>query len=132
MTTHSVTVELSQEIYQRAKEIARATQRSIEQVVVEWIHPPPKDETNNTLVGLENLSTDQLIQIAQARLSVDNSHRLQKLLTAQQERSLTASEEREAASLVEQEDLITLQKARALFLLKQRGVLPENLTSFLT
>ena len=30
-------------------------------------------------------------------------------------------------TLVEYEDLVTLRKARALFLLKQRGILPGNL-----
>jgi hypothetical protein len=53
-------------------------------------------------------------------------------LSTQQQRNLTEKEQREAVTLVEQEDLLTLQKARALFLLNQRGVLPDDLAAFLS
>jgi hypothetical protein len=52
---------------------------------------------------------------------------LQELLAIQRRRELTAGEQREAASLVQQEDRITLRKARALFLLKERGLSPGDL-----
>ena len=130
MTVYTVTLELPGEIYQQAERIARATQRPVEQVVIEWIHPP-QTETAEILTALENLSNEQLTQIAQASVPPDNSRRLQELLITQQKRTLTESEQREAASLVEREDLLTLRKAQALFLLKQRGVLPNDLTKIL-
>ncbi len=49
------------------------------------------------------------------------------MLAAQRQRSLSADEQQEAVALVEQEDFVTLRKARALFLLKQRGILPGDL-----
>ena len=130
MTVYTVTLELPGEIYQQAERIAQATQRPVEEVVVEWIHPP-QWETGETLTALENLSNEQLILIARATVPLDNSRRLQDLLIAQQQRNLTKNEQREAATLVEQEDLLTLRKAKSLFLLKQRGILPDDLTRLL-
>jgi hypothetical protein len=131
MAAHIVTLELPRAIYQRAQRVAQAPQRPIEQIVVEWIHPPIQ-ETTLALDDLENLPDDELIRVAQAQASSENSHRLQELLLAQQQRTLTKSEYQEAIALVEEEDLVTLLKARALFLLKERGALPNDLTSLLT
>jgi len=52
---------------------------------------------------------------------------LRQLLSLQEQCELTQDEHAEAASLVEQEDLVTLRKAKAIFLLKQRNALPNNL-----
>jgi hypothetical protein len=131
MSIHTVTLDLPEEIYQRAQKVARATQRPIEQVVVEWIQPP-QSEPGEAVARLETLSNDQLLQIARSRTPSDHSRRLQELLSTQQQRTLTEKEQQEAVALVEQEDLLTLQKARALFLLNQRGVLPDDLATFLT
>ena len=40
MTT--ITLDLPRQIYQKAAQIAKATKRPIEQVLVEWIRPPVK------------------------------------------------------------------------------------------
>ena len=129
---HTVTVELSEEIYEQAEQIAKKTQRPIEQVVVEWIHPPAKESLTHSINALENLPNEELVKIARSNIPVDYTHRLQELLTAQQQRDLTDSEQREAGTLVEQEDFLTLRKARALFLLKQRNALTEDLSALLT
>ena len=136
MTVHTVTLDLPQEVYQQARHVAQATRRRIEQVVVEWIQPPLDAESagsqvSDTIAGLQNLPTDELIRMARAGVPPDDSRRLQELLTSQRQRALTESEWREAAALVENEDLVTLRKARALFLLKKRGILPDDLTAAL-
>jgi hypothetical protein len=128
---YTITLELPGEIYRRAQQVAQATQRPIEQVVVEWIHIP-QIEVANEVADLAKLSNEQLTQVARSHVPSDQSHRLRELLEAQQQRTLTKSEQREAVILVEQEELVTLRKARALFLLKQRGVLPQDLALFLT
>ena len=128
MTT--ITLELPQRIYQRAADIAKATKRPIEQVVAEWIRPPAERSSSvqeAVLAGLEAMSTAQLTQIAQAGADPGDTERLRQLLSLQQQRALTQSEQAEAVRLVEQEDLITLRKAKALYLLKQRNALPANL-----
>ncbi|MBI4769512.1 MAG: hypothetical protein HY784_03625 [Chloroflexi bacterium] len=125
MSNHVVTLELPREVYKRARHVARTTRRSLEEVVVDWIHPP--GEEDETTVELETLSTDKLVRVAQDTAPLTDSRRLQELLAIQRRRELTAGEQREAASLVQQEDRITLRKARALFLLKERGLSPGDL-----
>jgi predicted transcriptional regulator len=123
MAVHAITLELPDEVYQRAQRVAQATRRPLEEVVIEWIRPP----LHVKLPELERLSDDELLQAARATLPPEHAHRLQELLAVQQQRSLSEDEQQEAVALVEQEDFITLRKARALFLLKQRGLLPGDL-----
>jgi hypothetical protein len=44
---------------------------------------------------------------------------------------LTGAERDEAVRLVEQEDNLTLRKAKAIYLLKQRNALPDELAGLL-
>lgn len=125
MTT--VTLDLPLRIYRKAAEAAKATKRPIEQVVVEWIQPPgnePEAASQVVLKGLETMNTAQLIEIAQAKSAPAEVVRLRELLRLQEQRELTQSEFTEAARLVEQEDLLTLRKAKAIYVLKQRAALP--------
>lgn len=131
----SVTLDLPRPIYQKAVQIARATKRPIEQVVVEWIQPPAEhvgSVQEAALIGLESMSTEQLTQVARSTSVPDDRKRLQELLSLQEQRPLTAAERTEAGQLVEQEDLLTLRKAKALFLLKQRNALPANIAMLLS
>src|SRR5262245_36036567 len=123
MAAHSVTLELPDEVYQRAQRVAKATRRPLEEIVSDWVRPPAQMQ----LSELDHLSDDELLQAARDRIPVEHVQRLQKLLEAQRRRALSVDEQREVLSLVEQEDLLTLRKARAIFLLKQRGILPGNL-----
>lgn len=123
MLEHSITLDLPDEVYRQARRVAETTQQAIEEVVLAWIHPAPEEG----LVGLDALSNDELLTIAQTSVPPTHARRLQDLLAAQRQRSLTESEQQEAAKLVEQEDLLTLRKSKALLLLKQRGALPNDL-----
>lgn len=132
MTT--VTLELPRQIYQKASQIANATKRPIEQVVVDWIQPPversePVQEA--ALTELQAMTTAQLTQVARATTPSEDAERLRELLSLQEQRELTEAEHGEAVRLVEQEDLLTLRKAKAIFLLKQRNALPDELADLL-
>jgi len=124
MPIHAVTLQLPDEIYQQAQRVARATRRPIEKVVCEWIRPPAAEIQ---LPELDHLSNDELLQAAGETVPAEHTHRLQELLNAQRQRTLSEDEQREAVTLVEQEDTLTLRKARALLLLKQRGIPPADL-----
>ena len=133
MTT--VTLDLPRQIYQKAAQIAKATKRPIEQVVVEWIRPPIErvgSVQDAVLAGLEAMSTAQLTQVARSGATPEDTERLRELLSLQEQRELTEAEQDEAARLVEQEDLITLRKAKAIYLLKQRNALPDELAALLS
>lgn len=130
MTT--VTLDLPRQIYQKAAQIAKATKRPIEQVVVEWIQPPIERTgslQDAVLAGLDTMSTAQLTQVVRSTATLEDSERLRELLNLQEQRELTEVERDEAARLVEQEDLITLRKAKAIYLLKQRNALPDELAA---
>jgi hypothetical protein len=122
MPVHAVTLELPDEVYQQAQRVAQATRRPVEEIVSDWIRPPVQMQ----LPELDHLSNDELLQVARDVIPTEHAQRLQELLTAQRQRTLSDDEQREAMALVEQEDFLTLRKARALFLLKQRSVLPDN------
>jgi hypothetical protein len=66
----------------------------------------------------------------QTRSPEDTEH-LQALLNLQTQRELTGAERDEAVRLVEQEDNLTLRKAKAIYLLKQRNALPDELAGLL-
>jgi hypothetical protein len=122
MTT--VTLDLPLELFQHAQHVAKASHRSVEQVVVEWIQPPNDEQSlHRAVADLDRLSTGDLIQVAQARMARREEDRLQLLLTLQQQRALTPVEYQEAERLVKQQDLQTLRKAKALYLLKKRNAL---------
>ncbi len=123
MPEHSIMLTLPDAIYRQAQQVAKTTQQAIEEVVLAWIHPAPEEG----LMGLDELSNDELLAVAQTTVPPIHTRRLQDLLTAQRQRNLTESEQQEAAKLVEQEDLLTLRKSKALLLLKQRSALPEDL-----
>lgn len=133
MTT--VTLELPQDLYQLAQYTAQRSRQPIEQVLLDWIQPPnqagagqgAENDLQNTLVGLEQLTNAELMQIVKATLPARDGTRLQHLLALQQQRGLTAKEYTEAEQLVKQEDLQTLRKAKALYLLKQRNAFPTDL-----
>ncbi len=130
MTT--VTLDLPKDLYHRALTAAEVSHRSIEQVVVEWIQPPSSDtesELHEQLVDLDRLSDEELMQVARFSVTSEVTNRLQYLLELQQQQSLTPAERREVESLVYQEDLHTLRKAKALFLLRERGALPAILAA---
>lgn len=130
-----VTLELPQRIYQKAIRIARATKRPVEQVVVEWIRPPVErtgSAQDAVLTGLESMNTAQLTQIAISTTAPKEMLRLRELLGLQEQRELTEAERREATRLVEEEDLLTLRKAKAIYLLRQRNAMPDDLISLLS
>lgn len=132
MTT--VTLDLPRQIYLKAAQIANATKRPIEQVVVDWIQPPVGRSglaQEAALAGLQAMTTAQLTQVARATAPAEDTERLQELLSLQEQRELTEAEHDEAVRLVEQEDNLTLRKAKAIYLLKQRNALPDELAGLL-
>ena len=97
---------------------------------MEWIQPPTEDETTDLqklLADLESFDVAELRQIVRSGTPSPDTTRLQTLLHLQQQRTLTVAERGEAEQLVAQEDWYTLRKAKALFLLKQRGMTPADL-----
>ena len=137
MSYQTVTIHLSQEIYQQARRTAHLVRCPVEQVVADWVQPPPEsavsqEATLEELLRLEDLSDDELIHEARFSVPPDAVSRLQELFVLQRQRKLSSAEWQDLTTLVEREDRLTLRKARSLFLLKQRGALPTDLIAFFT
>jgi hypothetical protein len=135
MKTHTITLDLPTDIYQHAVQMAHSTDRSIEELVLDWLRTTMDDGPTGAEVesrNLEHLSNQKLIRIAYERTTEEDAARLRALLETQHQRPLTIAERNEATYLVEQEDLLTLKKARAIYLLKQRHALPDELAANLS
>lgn len=75
------------------------------------------------------MSTAELVEIARSTTAPREAAQLRELLQLQEQRTLSQSESAEAVRLVEQEDVLTLRKAKAFYLLKQRNVLPDSIVA---
>lgn len=134
MSSRPVTLEVPDELYDRARQIAAAGERRIEDVMVSELsaalhtHKPalsPDEEAE--LAALRHLSDDALWTIARERLPADVEARLQALL--EEGSSLNADQRAELESLVERGDRLMVRRAEAAAVLTRRGyfVTPDRL-----
>jgi hypothetical protein len=128
MVLKSLTVHLPEPLYERVKETAAATDRSLEEVAEQLIAlsvPPLEDDLSpqlrNALAALNLMSDDQLWRIARSQLAEGKHERFEVLIDARKERDLTIDEEKELEALSYEANLIMLQKAESYRLLTRRG-----------
>lgn len=128
MTVQTVTLDLPQDIYARLQQMARATQQSLEDVVVYTIRgnlPPVMNdlppELQGELVSLQNQSDRALLTLAQESVPSEQWRRHEYLLSRNQDGSLTAAERAELTRLRTTVDRLVLRRSYALALLKWRG-----------
>ena len=70
---------------------------------------------------LESLSDDVLWAVARSKMAAAKQRRWKRLLEKQQQGTLTASERQELEQLLAEGDRLTLDKAHAYLILKERG-----------
>src|SRR5437763_12026173 len=104
MTTQTVNIELPEEIYQRFKNMAAVTQRSLEEVVFQTIRgnlPPTLDdlppEQRELVADLQLLGDEALWAVAKEPLPVQRWRRHQRLLRKAETGALTSTERAELA-----------------------------------
>ncbi len=125
MTVQTVTLDLPQDIYARLQQMARATQQSLEDVVVYTIRgnlPPIVNdlppEMQEELVSLQSSSDQALLTVAQESVPSEQWRRHEHLLSKNQDGSLTESERAELTQLRTVTDRLVLRRSYALALLK--------------
>jgi hypothetical protein len=127
MSRQSVTVELPDEICKRVKCAAKATKQPVGRALMRIVKAamPSLDEVpverRPELEKMETFSDDQLWEAAKARLSAVEHPRLNQLLRKNQAEGLSEREQRSLAELSKQADRLTLCRAYANLLLRQRG-----------
>ncbi len=120
--SQQITLQLPEELYQRMREAAEASDRSVEDLLLESasiIFPDHADLS--TLDSLAAFSDGQLWNVVLRRLGENQSLRLHNLSDEQKQRALNETEERELDYLLDLVDRLMLLRSKALLLLKQRG-----------
>jgi len=125
--TQTVTLELPQTIYLPARRMAEATNRPLEDLLVNALQVslPPLDGLSpklvEGLVELENLDDESLGQVMLGKVPAAQQRELDRLLRKNQAGMLTEQERRKLDRLQREADLVMLRKARAAVLLRFRG-----------
>jgi len=121
MGEKSVTLHLPDELYESVQEVAEASERPLEDVLLESIgvlFRRPSSDLNAMLAELANYSDSQLWAVVYRRLPWPQSLRLRELNAKGQ---LDDAERHELEQLIDLVDRYMLLRSEALLLLKQRG-----------
>lgn len=126
--THTLTVNLSESVYQHLQQIAMATQQPLEQVVRQSIEGNLPPAVNNTslemqkdLLALQTRSAAELRQLAESEITPEQQARHLELLEKNAANQLSPVEQAELVALRTAADQLMIRKAYALALLRWRG-----------
>ena len=129
MENRTVSVTLSEPMYERVRASADALDRPIEEVLSQFIataYPVLEDdlplEMRTEFAGWLLFSDDQLWGLAKSRFDEAKQIDLEKLLEQQRHSSLNAVEQKRLNQLVKESQELVLYKAEAQRLLAQRGI----------
>jgi hypothetical protein len=128
MTVQTLHIPLPEAIVQRLQRVAEATNRPLEEVVVQTICgnlPPALDDLSPALreavADLPALTDEALWAVARTSLPPQQWRRHQRLLRKAQEGPLTTAEQRELETLRTVTDRFVTRRSYALALLKWHG-----------
>ena len=128
MTVEAVTLRLPESLYLRFQQTARATRRTLDDVLLRAVEvgsPPRWDdapaEFQADLAALDRLDDQALWQIARSRKTEADMERYQELLDKNANGASSAVEREELAALRHEYDDAMLCKAHAAALLRWRG-----------
>jgi hypothetical protein len=128
MATQEVVLPLPEHLYLRLQQVARATQRSLTEVLLHAVQvgsPPSWEdapaEFQGDLAALDRLDDHTLWQIARSHRTEADLERYQELLDKNANDALTDAERAELTQLRTEADRFMLRKARAAALLRWRG-----------
>ena len=127
MSLQQLTINLPEPLYNRLKQRAAQTQRSVEAELVDVVALalPVADALPTDLAEaisqLALLNDSDLWRAARSTLPAEAAERLEALHLKRQRESLAEQEDDEVASLTRQYERVMLVRARAAQLLNQRG-----------
>lgn len=127
MTGHSVTLRLPISLYERYRQRAEKTHRSLEAELLDAVTTAAPEEEKlpqdlaDAILDLKTLDDDALWRAARQTFPPEVSGRLEALHLKRQDEGLTAAEQELASQLVRQYERTMLVRAHAAKLLKQRG-----------
>jgi hypothetical protein len=135
MSDYTVTLTISEAVYERARHLSEATARPVEQILSSQLAEVFNDLTTvpqdaqAELAAFRQLSNEALWTIAREQIASDLRERATLLLALNKRLALTAAEETELDQLLQSADRVMLRKAEAAALLTQRGykVTPDDM-----
>ena len=134
MADHTITLTVSDEVYEYARQLAQTSEQPIEAILqrrlTEMLPSLPEDEEAE-LVALKRLSDDALWTIAAEQMPRQHQERLSDLLRLNGHDAISEPEQLELDALLERGDRLMVRKAEAAGLLTERGykVTPQDLAA---
>lgn len=124
-----VRITLHDEVYQRAKRLARMGNRNIEELLAQAIELSlsPVGEATDSFKPVSKLSDGEVLELSQMQMDAKQERRFSRLLNKQQTGKLSNSDESELLALMQNYQEKLLRKAQALREAVRRG-LREPLT----
>jgi hypothetical protein len=124
MNQQPVLLQMPEELYERVRQIAESSNRSLENVLLESLEfmfgeLPGQDDLTPEI--LETFADDQLWAVAHRPFASIQDARLRELTENSKERALNRDEQNELEMLIDAVDRYVLLRSKALLLLKQRG-----------
>jgi hypothetical protein len=128
MSSHPITIELPENIFDRLTQLAQTTDRPLAEIVAQSIAsnlPPLIDqaspELQPELLKMQRLSDPELLSIGQTTVSLEQQRQHEELLIKNEDFELSDSEQQELTNLRLTMDRLTACKAYAWALLRWRG-----------
>ena len=123
MSQSTVELQIPAEIYERARQIASDSNRSLESVLLDGLALLFGDLPDTSLSpdALNDYTDEQLWAVVHQRLAWPQDARLRELIALGKQGQLTTDEQAEMEQLVDMVDHQMLLRSEALLLLQQRG-----------
>lgn len=123
MSDQPVTLYLPDDLYEQIQQVAEASDRSVENVLLESLNLLFKEGTAafRDLSELAGYSDEQLWAVVHRRLPWVKSMRLRELTTLSKQSELTPEQETELEQLLSLNDQYMLFRSESLRILRQRG-----------
>lgn len=113
-----VTLEISEDVVERAKVIAAATQRRFEDVLAEWLGRAASE------IPVDQLPDDEVLALVELMLPESQQHELNDLLDDQRESRLTEAGKVRLEELMNVYRQVLIRKAYAVKVAVDRGLMP--------
>jgi len=123
MSQSTIELQIPAEIVERAQQIAKNNNRSVESILLDGLSLlfgtlPDTDISTDTL---KNYSDEQLWAVIYQRLALPQDTRLRELIALGKQAQITDDEKAEMERLIDLVDHQMLLRSEALLLLKKRG-----------
>lgn len=118
-----VTVNLPDNIYRSFKQLAERTSQPIDKVIAEKIQIDSWGDKSEFEENISNLTDEEILELANLKLSEQQDKRLSRLLENQRESRITASEKIELEGLMGLYRMGNLRKAQGCLEAVRRGLI---------